>query len=52
MAVYRKPSITSTNPLLIAAITNTEPNWKAKGEREEDHQENANIQLLDESAMV
>ncbi|KAI9786226.1 MAG: hypothetical protein M1839_007636 [Geoglossum umbratile] len=51
MAVHRKPSITSTNPLLLAAITNTEPDWKAKDGREEDHQENANIQLPDESAM-
>jgi SNF2-related domain len=51
MAVHRKLSIMSTTPLLLAAITNTEPNWRAEGEREEDYQENANIQFPDESAI-
>jgi hypothetical protein len=42
MAIHRKLSVTSTNPLLLAAITNTEPDWRARGGGKEHYREDEN----------
>ncbi|KAI9865204.1 MAG: hypothetical protein M1813_002524 [Trichoglossum hirsutum] len=42
MAIYRKLSVTSKNPLLLAAITNTEPDWRARGGGKEHYREDKN----------